>query len=85
MLGTAYKEKIRTGKRCVGKQGPDAVETILGWILSGQLDDGQDNDVTLNWIATDNLEASLQEFWEIEEVLPPSKPAEVNAAMVSKF
>ena len=84
VLGTAYEEKIRTGKRCVGKQGPDAVETIFGWILSGQLDDGQDDDITLNRIATDNLDASLQRFWEIEEIPPASKP-DVNAEMVSKF
>ena len=68
ILGTAYEEKIRTGRRRIGREGPDAIETLFGWVLSGQLTGGLDEEVTINRIAAEGVDEQLRKFWEIEEI-----------------
>ena len=79
VIGSAYEEKIRTGKRVVGTFGCDAVETIFGWVLSGELDHDPDNEKTFNRIGTESLENMMRKFWEVEEVAMVSKQSQVDA------
>ena len=79
VIGSAYEEKIRTGKRIVGTFGCDAVETVFGWVLSGELDHVPDGEKTFNRIGTEVLDDTIRKFWEIEELQTVSKQSQVDA------
>ena len=71
IIGAAYEEKIKIGPRRMAETGPDAVQTIFGWVLSGELpNQGETNQtiVACNRIA---IEEQLRKFWEIEELPTP--------------
>ena len=53
ILGTAYEEKIKSGERRTAKEGPDAVKTLFGLVISGELsaEKGEQVQVTCNRIA----------------------------------
>ena len=70
LLGTAYEEKIKSGSRRVAQEGPDAVHTIFGWVLSGEMPHEQGETTAINRIA---VEDQLKKFWELEEVPNPMK------------
>ena len=79
VLGSAYEEKIRTGKRIVGTFGLDAVETIFGYVLSGEMERLPNDEKTFNRIGTESLEDMMRKFWEVEEMHTVSKQSQVDA------
>ena len=71
VIGAAYEEKIRTGKRIMSPgEGPDAIHTIFGWMISGDLSEGnrQNQEVRCNRIAASTIEDQINRFWHIEEM-----------------
>ena len=87
LVGSDYYWKLVTGHTIKGAQGPTAVHTKLGWVLSGPVCLGsvenqqRSNLVTTHVLtcATDQvsyygLQGELKKFWDLESlgVRPPS-------------
>jgi hypothetical protein len=72
LVGSDYYWSIVTGKILSGPSGPTAVDTRLGWILSGPvtLIDGCDDSATLTLAVNspDQLDECLKSFWDIESL-----------------
>ena len=70
LIGNDYADHIKTGNQRVGNPGePSAVETLFGWVLSGNLRQTATNFTQINQIAT--LDNVLEKFFELEEVPNP--------------
>ena len=87
LVGSDYYWKLVTGHTIKGAQGPTAVHTKLGWVLSGPVCLGSvENQQRSNLVTThvlkcatdqvsyDGLQGELKKFWDLESlgVKPPS-------------
>ncbi|KAJ8947301.1 hypothetical protein NQ317_003027, partial [Molorchus minor] len=60
---------IRVGQITLGKHKPILQNTVLGWVVSGELLQSKINcfSVKCNLISTSDIDNNLNKFWEIEE------------------
>ena len=75
LIGADYYWEIVTGRICRGGSGPIAIETKLGWVLSGPVP-GYDQEhtstnlFTAHVLQTEASEASLdnrlKSFWDLD-------------------
>ncbi|XP_024876608.1 uncharacterized protein LOC112457662, partial [Temnothorax curvispinosus] len=66
-----FTSLLRDGRR-VGKKGePDAFNSIFGWVLVGSVST-QASRSTHSFLTLDSLDASLNRFWQLDEI--PSAP-----------
>ena len=87
LVGSDYYWKLVTGHTIKGAQGPTAVHSKLGWVLSGPVCSGRvENQQRSNLVTThvlkcttdqvsyDGLQGELKKFWDLESlgVKPPS-------------
>lgn len=56
------------GKREGTKNEPVALSTIFGWILIGRIPHSKENITTTLCASLDDVNQSLQRFWEVEEI-----------------
>ena len=74
LIGADYYWEIVTGRICRGRSGPTAIETKLGWVLSGPVPGYNQEHTSVLFTAhvlqTEASEASLDErlksFWDLE-------------------
>ncbi|KAL5475814.1 hypothetical protein EMCRGX_G025680 [Ephydatia muelleri] len=74
LIGADYYWEIVTGRICRGRSGPTAIETKLGWVLSGPVPGYNQEHTSVLFTAhvlqTETSEASLDErlksFWDLE-------------------
>ncbi|XP_017484693.1 PREDICTED: uncharacterized protein LOC108373331, partial [Rhagoletis zephyria] len=75
---------ITDGKIQIEKPNLFAINSIFGWILSGQVDIVTREDAISSYTATINVDKLLTRFWELDECKPVSKqsdhddPAEIH-------
>ena len=81
LIGSDHYWKLVTGRVLRGDSGPTAVETRLGWVLSGPAEALRE-DTTINFVSTcsshmlrvdslnelESLDARLKKFWELESL-----------------
>ena len=81
LIGSDHYWKLVTGRVVKQDGGPTAVETHLGWVLSGPAE-GLHQETVINFVSThsshmlrvysaaepDNLDAELKRFWELESL-----------------
>ena len=81
LIGSDYYWRLVTGRVLKGDSGPTAVETRLGWVLSGPTEVLQE-DTTINFTSAhsshvlrvdsvtelESLDAGLRRFWELESL-----------------
>ena len=87
LIGSGYCWNLVTGHTIRGSQGPTAVHTKLGWVLSGPVGSEDAEDLQRNNLVTthvlkcatepvsyEGLEGELKKFWDLESlyVKPPS-------------
>ena len=80
LIGSDYYWQFVTGNIVKGEQGPVAVESTLGWIISGAVEQakshGTDNSTITNLVigseigepVVDQLSRSLEDFWNTESL-----------------
>ena len=82
LIGSDEYWKLVTGRVIKGSCGPTAIETLLGWVLSGPVNGTTDGETVVSIVATpsshilrvdaatedDKLEAGLQRFWDLESL-----------------
>ena len=80
LIGCDYYWELATGDTCRGSNGPIAIHTKLGWVLSGptkctSLDQSSVNLVTTHVLRADaqevdnrSLDETLKSFWELESL-----------------
>ena len=80
LIGADYYWELVTGKTSRGKDGPVAVHTRLGWVLSGPAPKTKQSKNSVNLLTThtlhigttgidaDTLNRTLQSFWELESL-----------------
>jgi hypothetical protein len=75
LIGSDYYWKLTTGRVSRGEDGPIAVETKLGWVLSGPVPIAEQSVslVTTHTLRVDaheesNLDDTLRAFWELESL-----------------
>ena len=83
LVGSDQYWQLVSGKVVRGDDGPTAIQTTLGWVLSGptngavQNDQQQNNLVTMHVLKTatkpvditnESLDGSLQRFWDLESL-----------------
>ena len=83
LIGSDYYWSIATGQVKRGQNGPTAIETRLGWVLSGPVNGLlQEKSALINVVNTCfthllkietycdevSLDQSLQRFWELESL-----------------
>ena len=82
LIGSDYYWRLVTGRVSRGVSGPTAVETQLGWVLSGPVEEALPETTTINFIAThtthtlrvdtfteqESLDAGLRRFWELNSL-----------------
>ena len=80
LIGSDYYWRLVTGRVVRGPKGPTAVETRLGWVLSGPVEGEVQDETVVNFVTTrsthslrvdgiteqESLESSLQRFWDLE-------------------
>ena len=87
LIGSDHYWNLVTGHTIRGSQGPTAVHTKLGWVLSGPVGSGHAEDLQRNNLVTthvlncatepvsyEGLEGELKKFWDLESlgIKPPS-------------
>ena len=91
LVGSDHYWKLVTGRVVKGDGGPTAIETRLGWVLSGPAD-GVQEETSINLIPAhsthilrvdnfseaENLDSQLRRFWELESlgILKDEQPLE---------
>ena len=96
LVGLDYYWKLGTGHTIKGAQGPTAVHTKLGWVLSGPVCLGSvENQQRSNLVTThvlkcatdqvsyDGLQGELKKFWDLESL--GVKPPRVYEEFVEKL
>ena len=82
LIGSDHYWRLVTGRVSRGVSGPTAVETRLGWVLSGPVEEALPETTAINFIAThtthtlrvdtfteqESLDAGLRRFWELESL-----------------
>jgi len=80
LLGVDYYWDLVTGQMMKGEEGPVAVHTHLGWVLSGPAPRAEPEKGSVSLITThalyigafeptaENLDQTLQSFWELESL-----------------
>ena len=75
LIGSDVYWEIVTGEVVRGDSGPVAINTKLGWILSGPVELSQITSVSLTTShvmringLTEEIEENLQSFWELESL-----------------
>ena len=80
LIGSDYYWELVTGETCRGSNGPIAIHTRLGWVLSGPTSSGMATQSSVNLITTHilradtreddttSLDKELRSFWEIESL-----------------
>ena len=81
LIGSDYYWNLVTGHTIRGTQGPTAVHTKLGWVLSGPVRSGNLGNQQLNNLVTthvlkcatgqvphDGLKEELKKFWDLESL-----------------
>lgn len=78
LIGCDHYWEIVTGRVVRGTNGPTAIETRLGWVLSGPAEDPRE-DTTISFVTTHllrfnsdteivDLDAGLKRFWDLESL-----------------
>ena len=82
LIGSDYYWKLVTGRVAKGPSRPTAVETKLGWVLSGPVEGETQESTMVNLVATqsthslqvdavteqESLDSSLRRFWDLESL-----------------
>ncbi|XP_003391348.1 PREDICTED: uncharacterized protein LOC100639084, partial [Amphimedon queenslandica] len=77
LIGSDFYWQLMTGETVKSKQGPTAVCSKLGWVLSGPTETGTDQDISTlvthvlrvtTESGTKPLDKRLQAFWELEAI-----------------
>ena len=78
LIGSDYYWEFMTGEMVRGRDGPVAVNTTLGWVLSGPAETTGQRKSTVSLVTTHTLRAdgittqeldnTLQSFWELESL-----------------
>jgi len=78
LIGSDYYWEFMTGETVRGRDGPVAVNTTLGWVLSGPAETTGQRKSTVSLVTTHTLRAdgittqeldnTLQSFWELESL-----------------
>ena len=100
LIGSDHYWKLVTGRMVRGDEGPIAIETRLGWVLSGPAD-GLQNPTMINFISAQtshtlrvdpvaepgNLDVALRRFWEVESlgILKEEHPVQHQFSQRIKF
>lgn len=77
LIGSDYYWNFTTGAIRRGDNGPVAIHTSLGWVLSGMISASADQDSSLSFLVThtlrtdavnptENLDEVLRSFWDLE-------------------
>lgn len=84
LVGVDFYHNFITGKIIKANEGPVASESILGWVLSGQINSANENTSFQHCFEThlmrcvvekkeNSVQDELSKFWEIEDVSHPSE------------
>ena len=82
LIGSDHYWRLVTGRVLRGVSGPTAVETRLGWVLSGPVEEAPPETMMINFVAThtthslrvdtfteqESLDAGLRRFWELDSL-----------------
>ena len=82
LVGSDYYWQVVTGRVIRGASGPTAVETKLGWVLSGPVEGVAPENAAINFVSSfsthslrvdtlteqESLERGLRRFWELESL-----------------
>ena len=77
LIGSDYYWELVTGSVCRSEQGPTAIHTKLGWVLSGPMPSTSDSRCSANLVTTHvlrvdaetaSLDKQLRSFWELESL-----------------
>ena len=79
LVGSDHYWEVVTGRIIRGASGPAAVETRLGWVLSGPVEGVAQESTAINFVSThtlrvdafteqQSLEEGLRRFWELESL-----------------
>ena len=81
LVGSDHYWRLVTGRVSKGPHGPTAIETRLGWVLSGPVEGMAQEDTAINFVVThsthslrvdttdpESLESGLRRFWELESL-----------------
>ena len=93
LLGSDLYWKIATGEVRRGTCGPIAIDTILGWVLSGPIRDNHpiESFVNLTSVHTlhidtvPSLDSQLSQFWELESLGIPNQEPSVQTRFESSL
>ena len=80
LIGSDHYWKLVTGRVVKGPGGPTAIETKIGWVLSGPVEGGIQETTMVNFVTTrsthslrvdaiteqESLDSSLRRFWDLE-------------------
>lgn len=68
LIGAAvFTSLLRNGHRVGGKDEPDALNTIFGWVLLGSVSSGVSQPLQ-SFLTLDSLDTVVNKFWQLEEV-----------------
>ena len=87
LIGSDFYWEFMTGEVVRGQDGPVAVNTTLGWVLSGPVDTAGQRKSTVNLftahtlhvddgVTNKMLDATLRSFWELESLGVEAEPTE---------
>ncbi|XP_055633313.1 uncharacterized protein LOC129773693 [Toxorhynchites rutilus septentrionalis] len=69
-----FLQLLKTGRVQLGNNLPELIETHLGWVVAGSIDDGDSQHCLA--VANDSISEVLRQFWELEEIHEASQSTE---------